>query len=205
MADSRHPHSPTSPGSSPGATRSAAADQATAAAVNGGDSLPQAELNTPATHPDDPTRASSDALKGIVDLEGARIAGYQLLEELHRGGQGVVYKAIQLGTKRCVALKVMLEGPFASEATRRRFEREVELAASLRHPYIVTILDSGVSAGRFYFAMEYIDGLRLDRYLAKSRPSLRETLTLFEKICAAVNYAHQRGVIHRDLKPSNIL
>jgi len=205
MADLRHPQSPTSPSPPSATTRSAPADQATAAAVNGGDSSAPAELNAPGTHPDDPTLASSDALKGIVDLEGARIAGYQLLEELHRGGQGVVYKAIQLGTKRCVALKVMLEGPFASEATRRRFEREVELAASLRHPSIVTILDSGVSEGRFYFAMEYIDGLRLDRYLAKSRPSLHDILTLFEKICAAVNYAHQRGVIHRDLKPPNIL
>ena len=156
---------------------------------------------------DEPTRASDVGTGGApaVDLEGARIAGYQLLEEIHRGGQGVVYRAIQLGTKRLVALKVLLEGPFASEATRRRFEREVELAASLRHPAIVTILDSGVSEGRYYFAMEYIDGLRLDRYLAKVRPPLRETLALFEKICQAINFAHQRGVIHRDLKPPNIL
>ncbi len=139
------------------------------------------------------------------DLEGAVIAGYQIEHELHRGGQGVVYRAIQLGTKRQVALKVLLEGRFASESTRRRFEREVELAASLRHPHIVTILDSGISAGRYYFAMEYIAGERLDRYLAKVRPSLRSTLEVFAKTAAAVNYAHQRGVIHRDLKPPNIL
>jgi len=87
------------------------------------------------------------------DLEGAVIAGYQIEHELHRGGQGVVYRAIQLGTKRQVALKVLLEGRFASESTRRRFEREVELAASLRHPHIVTILDSGINGGRYYFAM----------------------------------------------------
>ena len=140
-----------------------------------------------------------------ADLEGTQIAGYKLLEEIHRGGQGVVYRAIQLGTKRQVALKLLLEGPLASESTRRRFEREVELAASLHHSCIVTILDSGVSDGRYYFAMEFIDGLRLDRYLAQVRPPLPETLRLFDKICDAINFAHQRGVIHRDLKPPNIL
>ena len=133
------------------------------------------------------------------------IAGYELREEIHRGGQGVVYRAVQLGTKREVALKVLLEGPFASESARRRFEREIELAAGLRHPNIVTILDSGLSLGRYYFAMEYIAGERLDRYLARQRPPLRDCLLLFEKICRAVNFAHQRGVIHRDLKPPNIL
>jgi len=151
-----------------------------------------------------PTRVGS----ARPDISGTRlieIPGYEILEEIHRGGQGIVYRAVQLGTKREVALKVMLEGPLADEVTRRRFEREVELAASLRHPNIVTILDSGVSQGRYYFAMEYIDGLRLDRYLAQVRPSLRQTLQLFVKICEAVNFAHQRGVIHRDIKPPNIL
>ncbi len=94
-----------------------------------------------------------------------RIEGYEIHGEIHRGGQGVVYRATQLGTKRQVALKVLLEGPFASEHARRRFEREVELAASLRHPDIVTILDSGVSHGRYFFAMEFIDGQRLDQFL----------------------------------------
>jgi hypothetical protein len=100
---------------------------------------------------------------------------------------------------------VLLEGPFAGPTTRRRFEREIELAASLRHPNIVTILDSGLSQGRYFFAMEYIDGLRLDRHLAQHRPPLNEALRLFEKVCDAINFAHQRGVIHRDLKPPNIL
>jgi tetratricopeptide (TPR) repeat protein/predicted Ser/Thr protein kinase len=164
-----------------------------------------------ATHADDPTRgtgtsspAPAPEVQGGVPL-GASIEGYLLNEELHRGGQGIVYRATQLGTKRQVALKVLLEGPFAGENARRRFEREVELAASLRHPNIVTILDSGLSRGRYYFAMEYIDGLRLDRYVAQKRPSIAEALLLCEKVCDAVNFAHQRGVIHRDLKPPNIL
>jgi len=160
-----------------------------------------------------PTRASgsacgsdaSSASRKVGAVPPPQVEGYELREEIHRGGQGVVYRAVQLGTKREVALKVLLEGPFAGETTRRRFEREVELAASLRHPHIVTILDSGLSFGRYYFAMEYIDGLRVDRYIAQHKLSLPQTLALFERICLAVNFAHQRGVIHRDLKPPNIL
>lgn len=163
------------------------------------------------TGSDAPTRAGSAGSTSVTPgpLEptvlGPQIEGYALEEEVHRGGQGVVYRAVQLGTKRVVALKVMLEGPLASQTTRRRFEREIELAASLRHPNIVTILDSGLSRGRYYFAMEYIAGIRLDRYVAQRRPPLPEILRLFETICDAVNFAHQRGVIHRDLKPPNIL
>jgi predicted Ser/Thr protein kinase len=157
--------------------------------------------------PDEPTRAVEPSCNGqeAPAVQGLELAGYRVIEELHRGGQGIVYRAIQLGTRRQVALKVLSEGPFAGEAARRRFEREVELAASLRHPNIVTILDSGISQGCYYFAMEFIEGLRLDRYLAQVRPPLADTLRLFCKICDAINFAHQRGVIHRDLKPSNIL
>jgi len=150
-------------------------------------------------------QGSSVPASGDAVPLGPRIEGYALKEEIHRGGQGIVYRAIQLGTKREVALKVLLEGPFAGETARRRFEREIELAASLRHLNIVTILDSGLSQGRYYFAMDYIEGVRLDRYLARQRVVLEQTLVLFEKICQTVNFAHQRGVIHRDLKPANIL
>jgi hypothetical protein len=133
------------------------------------------------------------------------IQGYRILEELGRGGMGVVYRAVQLSTKRTVALKVMLDGPFASVTSRRRFEREVELAASLSHPGIVTIHDSGLCHGRYYFAMDLIEGQRLDRFVRDRPLAVRERLALVGRICEAVQYAHQRGVIHRDLKPSNIL
>lgn len=133
------------------------------------------------------------------------IEGYEILEEIGRGGMGVVYKAVQASTKREVALKVLLEGPFASEKSKRRFEREVELAAQLQHPHIVTILESGIASGRYYFAMQYVDGQPLDAYLADRKLSIDDALRLFGKICDAITYAHQRGVIHRDLKPSNIL
>ena len=133
------------------------------------------------------------------------IEGYEIREEIGRGGMGVVYRALQKATKREVAIKVLLEGPFASRSTRRRFEREVELAAQLQHPHIVTILESGIASGRYYCAMQYVDGRRLDEHVAASKLSVETVLRLFAKICDAVNYAHQRGVIHRDLKPSNIL
>ncbi len=158
---------------------------------------------------DEPTRVTGSGIPVEASLDfkfvQSLIPGYELHSELHRGGQGVVYLATQHSTKRRVALKVLLEGPFAGEMARRRFEREVELAASLHHPSIVTILDSGISHGRYYFAMEYIEGLRLDEYLRRNRPPLRDTVTLLAAVCEAVNFAHQRGVIHRDLKPSNIL
>ena len=131
--------------------------------------------------------------------------GYRILKELHRGGQGVVYEAIQESTKRKVALKVMLEGPFAGPASKRRFEREIELVASLRHPNIVPIFDSGVARGQFYYAMEYVQGETLSAYVLARKLTVDDILRLFHKVSVAVDHAHQQGVIHRDLKPSNIL
>jgi eukaryotic-like serine/threonine-protein kinase len=133
------------------------------------------------------------------------IEGYEILEEIGRGGMGVVYRALQIGTRRTVALKVLLDGPLASESVRRRFEREIELAASLSHPNVVAIHDSGLSRGHYYFAMDFIQGQRLDRYIKGRDLPIEHRLRLMQKICLAVNYAHQRGVIHRDLKPGNIL
>ncbi len=134
-----------------------------------------------------------------------RVEGYHLIREIHRGGQGVVYEAFQEATRRRVALKVLLGGPFAGRASKRRFEREVELAASLRHTNIVTIHDSGIASGNYYFAMDYLEGQRLHDYTSRNDLSVEQKLRLFVRVCDAVAHAHQRGVIHRDLKPSNIL
>jgi len=131
--------------------------------------------------------------------------GYQIIEELPQGGQAIVYKAIHKATKAKVALKVLLPSLTGSAKARQYFRQEVELAARLSHPNIVTIRDSGVSQGQYYFAMNYIHGQPLDRYLQSKALSIREKLVLFTKACDAVAHAHQRGVIHRDLKPSNML
>jgi len=140
-----------------------------------------------------------------LSTELPSVAGYELISEIGRGGMGVVYKALQVSTKRIVALKVMLVGQFASASARRRFEREVELAARLQHPHIVGILESGQVDGQPYYAMEFVSGLPLDRYLADVRPDERAVVMLFANICDAVHDAHQHGVIHRDLKPANVL
>jgi tetratricopeptide (TPR) repeat protein len=134
-----------------------------------------------------------------------QIKGYRLIEEIGRGGMGVVYRALQISTKRIVALKVMLGGPFASPASTRRFEREVELAARLQHPSIVGILESGEASGQRYYAMDYVAGVRLNRHLSVASADVSKMLRLFVQICDAVEYAHRHGVVHRDLKPSNVL
>jgi serine/threonine protein kinase len=131
--------------------------------------------------------------------------GYQIIEELPRGGQAFVYKAIHKATKAKVALKVLAPGSAASAKARWRFEREVDLISGLKHPYIVSIRDSGIAKGNYYFAMEYFQGLPLDQYVSFQGLSFRETLELFAKICEAITFAHRHGVIHRDLKPSNII
>ncbi|MFH0983142.1 MAG: protein kinase [Planctomycetota bacterium] len=158
----------------------------------------------------DPSEADTVALeKPLPEPQpptAETVEGYTILSEIHRGGQGVVYKAFQKAPQRTVALKLLLQGPYASSEQRRRFEREIRLVAGLHHPHIVTLYDSGVTAdGRHYFAMEYIEGRSLSAYLAQNPLTVDNMLRLFQKICAAVNYAHEHGVIHRDLKPSNIL
>ena len=137
-----------------------------------------------------------------LDLQ---IPGCRIVREIHRGGQGVVYEALQFSTKRTVAVKMLLEGPFADDVTVERFRREVELIAGLKHPNIVTIHDSGVARGNHYFVMEFIRGLPLREYVRSRELSVRQIVELLAQVCAAVAFAHRHGVMHRDLKSSNIL
>ena len=134
------------------------------------------------------------------------VPGYDVRDEIHRGGQGVVYAATQLSTGRPAAVKALLSGSRATPEERHRFEREVALAANLRHPGIVTVFDGGTTAeGVMWLAMELVDGVPLDRWLSERSPSTPEALALFRDVCDAVQHAHQNGVIHRDLKPGNVL
>jgi len=131
---------------------------------------------------------------------------YEIVQEIHHGAQGVIYRAVQKSTSTEVALKFLREGPHASASSRRRFEREIELIDELNHPNIIKIIDSGTTSdGRHYYVTPFVHGLPLQHYIWRNHLSLEETLQLFITVCDAVNYAHQRGVMHRDLKPSNIL
>jgi WD40 repeat protein len=156
--------------------------------------------------PSDTQSMDDDASAAAVAGNFPQISGYEIIRELNRGGQGVVYQAVQISTKRKVALKVLIEGTLASPAAQRRFLREIELAASLRHRSIVTVFDSGTTPeGRQFYVMDYIRGQSITDYARQSGLSPQRVLELFRTVCDAVAYAHQRGVIHRDLKPSNIL
>ncbi len=158
----------------------------------------------------DAAREQAAKLSDVLRLPSSRpppdaLPGYEILRELHRGGQGVVYLAIQKTTKRRVALKVMHAGEFAGPKDRARFEREVEILGQLNHPNIVSIHDCGTSGGAYFYVMDYITGQPLDAHMKHADLSVDDTLGLFQKICGAVNAAHLKGVIHRDLKPGNIL
>ena len=139
------------------------------------------------------------------------IEGYEIQRELSRGGQGVVYEAMQVATHRRVALKVLLHGAWASARQRLRFEREAELAAALTHPDIVSVWDSGVTeSGCGWIAMEFVDGKPLHKWLDAHAPQRaatrrRHIAGLIARIAEATAAAHRRGIIHRDLKPANIL
>jgi serine/threonine protein kinase len=133
------------------------------------------------------------------------IPGYRIHGELHRGGQGTVYHAMQESTRRDVAIKVLRKAAFPTQRDAGRFQREVQILAQLKHPGIVTIHDSGTTDGQHYFVMDYVAGMRLDDYVAEHQLHPRAILELFAAICDVVNAAHLKGVLHRDLKPSNIL
>jgi eukaryotic-like serine/threonine-protein kinase len=130
---------------------------------------------------------------------------YELLEEIGRGGMGVVYKAQQKSLGRDVALKMILSGQLAMSADVERFRREAEAAARLDHENIVPIFEVGEHQGRHYYTMKLYLGGDLARRLPGSREDPNAAADLVAVIARAVHHAHQRGVLHRDLKPGNIL
>ena len=130
---------------------------------------------------------------------------YELLEEIGRGGQGVVYRAHQKSLNRTVALKVISLGQWASKAHVTRFRREAEAAASLEHPRIVPIHEVGERDGSCYFSMQFIEGGQLDEVVRRSPITIRQAAKLIARVARTVHYAHEHGILHRDIKPGNIL
>ncbi len=141
-----------------------------------------------------------------AETSGTRIGPYKLLQEIGRGGFGVVWMAEQeTPIRRMVALKIIKDGMDTKEVI-ARFEAERQALALMDHPNIARVFDAGATdAGRPYFVMELVRGVEITRYCDENRLTVEGRLRLFMTVCQAVQHAHQKGIIHRDLKPSNIL
>jgi serine/threonine protein kinase/tetratricopeptide (TPR) repeat protein len=133
------------------------------------------------------------------------LGDYELLEEIGRGGQGVVFRARQKSLNRTVALKVISLGQWASKAHLKRFRLEAEAAAKLEHPGIVPIHEVGERDGSCYFSMKFVEGGQLDEVARREPMPIRRAVELIAKVARTVHYAHEHGILHRDIKPGNIL
>jgi WD40 repeat protein/predicted Ser/Thr protein kinase len=160
-----------------------------------------------------PSAASSAPGNSTFDIRDSAFAtpfprpfgDYELLEEIARGGMGVVYKARQVSLDRIVAVKMLLFGPLAQPEVVQRFRTEAAAAASLQHPNIVAIHEVGFREGQHFFAMDYVAGRSLADIVRDGLLPARRAADYIKTIAEAIEYAHQRGILHRDLKPSNVL
>lgn len=153
----------------------------------------------------EPTQSAEAPEGDAVGVAGRQFGNYELIEEIARGGMGVVYKARQHGLDRIVAVKMILVERFAGKQSVQRFRGEAAAAGVLQHPNIVAIHEIGMHEGQHFFSMDYIEGQNLAQ-LVGHRPLPAPTAARYlQLIAGAVHYAHEQGILHRDLKPSNVL
>lgn len=162
-----------------------------------------ASMNAPARSKSS-SRESAGNRSPEQDVAAQPFANYELLNEIGRGGMGIVYRARQLGLSRIVAVKA-LRSIENHPKVRLRFQQEAETVASLQHPNIVQIIETSLEAGKEFLSMEYLGGGSLETNLQNKTWSNHEIAELIQTLAQAVHYAHERGIIHRDLKPANIL
>src|SRR5207248_1778627 len=178
--------------------------------VAGGDS--SAVALAKADDPDHTNKLVGDAVPTPLDKKTAQasellgeLGDYELLEEVGRGGQGVVFRARQKSLNRIVALKVISLGQWASKVHLKRFRLEAEAAARLEHPGIVPIHNVGERDGSCYFSMKFVEGGQLDEVTRREPMPVRRAVELIAKVARTVHYAHEHNILHRDIKPGNIL
>jgi serine/threonine-protein kinase len=173
------------------------------------DDVPAGQENEPANgrigeSARSPSPRFPDSPSQSVSMLG-ELGDYELLEEIGRGGQGVVFRARQKSLNRIVALKVISLGQWASKAHLKRFRLEAEAAAKLEHPGIVPIHEVGERDGSCYFSMKFVEGGQLDEVTSREPMPIRRAVELIAKVARTVHYAHEHGILHRDIKPGNIL
>ena len=166
---------------------------------------PPSDHSSGAGDPTPPTRAFEPADTVTPRVPKPAVAGFEILEELGRGGMGVVYKARQINLGRLVALKMVLAGAHAGPDALARFHKEAQAVASLQHPDIVQIHDVGQAGGLPYLSLEFIDGGSLAQQIDGRPQDITQAAWTIRTLARAIHAAHLQGIVHRDLKPANIL